>query len=189
MDIIKLSYVFYKFAAPPPKTRISIEHVYVSEIDKDEIVPEKWKEKFKAILNIKLRVMTAIPSDKYSFKDFQKLREARKPLTSVIRALIDDTKDLVSLNYDWNRYYEAVDKLEKYEFILNPYLYFEVSDWVFECHSVISVMYRIIKEYYAGEDWRIVSPKPIMETEKDREYISLEDLEDFGTAENNLNPP
>jgi hypothetical protein len=128
----------------PPKVGIFGPHLYTGALEVSEI-PDEWKRTFKKVLKTREDVLAAIPG-RHGITDmrtFRNLKMRQGPLLDVVQRLMRQVKTQVP-DADWLKYGDAFNKLASYEFMMGAELPGEASSWVFEMHSLISEMYRLI---------------------------------------------
>lgn len=140
-----LARIAAKIAVSPPKVKIRGDHLYDPDLEESSI-PEEWKKVFRDVLKTKKDVLWEIPgiNNVTSFSHLKKLNFKKGKLVDSIENLMEKVKAEVP-SANWGTYEDALRKLSNYELMLGYGLPSEASDWMYEMHSIISEMFRLIE--------------------------------------------
>ena len=148
-------YVMRKLSAQPPDVVFPGLHVYKESLEQS-VLPKEWKKLFHNVLTAREEVLMAVPNQKNlsNMRAIKNLTFKRGPFIKMVRHLMDAVKSVYP-DADWPEYEEGFRKLVTYEFMMNPSLAFEVSDWVFNVHSLISALYTLMVNRIRAEGTQI----------------------------------
>ena len=149
------------FSARPPDVVFPGFHLYKGTLE-HSVLPKAWKKLFHDVLAAREEVLLAIPNQQNlsNMRAVRTLNFKRGHFVDIMRHLINAVKNVYP-DADWPDYESGFDKLSAYEFMMNPNLASEASDWVFNCHSLISALYTLMVNRIGAEGTQIsitVSP-------------------------------